>query len=171
MDATATVSPPKCSPAVCRGVLPSTSSTSRALVSRLNSGLKKWLRKLRDTGAQHTVRSPHADGQAALRVSVHQQNLFALGSNADTQIFTGRGLSGAAFLVDNGNRSTFLCDKIIPLVSHAQSHGSFNFDRLAALWSVRCTEKRAGIVSCFGSGCCSLQGTSAQSGYGRRSAS
>ena len=47
----------------------------------------------------------------------------------------------------------------------------FGFDRKAASWWVRCTEKQADTVSCFGSGCCSLQGTSAQSKYGRRSAS
>ena len=51
------------------------------------------------------------------------------------------------------------------------SRGWFGSGRKAASWWVRCTEKRAGIVSCFGSGCCSLQGTSAQSEYGRRSAS
>ena len=112
-----------------------------------------------------------ADSQAALRVSIYKQDFFALGSKADAQIFAGRGLASAAFLVDNGNRGTFLCDKITPLVSHAQSHGLFDFDRLAALWSVRCTERQADIVSCFGLGCCSLQGTSAQSGCGQRSAS
>ena len=51
------------------------------------------------------------------------------------------------------------------------SRGWFGSGRKAASWWVRCTEKRADIVSCFGSGCCSLQGTSAQNGYGRRSAS
>ena len=50
----------------------------------------------------------HADGQAALRVSVHQQDLLALHRQTDAQIFTGRGLTGAAFLVDDGNRSCFL---------------------------------------------------------------
>ena len=50
----------------------------------------------------------HADGQAALRVSVHQQDLLALHRQTDAQIFTGRGLAGAAFLVDDGNRSCFL---------------------------------------------------------------
>ena len=33
----------------------------------------------------------HADGQAALRVSVHQQDLLALHRQTDAQIFTGRG--------------------------------------------------------------------------------
>ena len=51
------------------------------------------------------------------------------------------------------------------------SRGWFGSGRKAASWWVRCTEKRADIVSCFGLGCCSLQGTSAQNGYGRRSAS
>ena len=49
--------------------------------------------------------------------------------------------------------------------------GWFGSGRKAASWWVRCTEKRAGIVSCYESGCCSLQGTSAQNGYGQRSAS
>ena len=44
-------------------------------------------------------------------------------------------------------------------------------DQTRAWWWVRCTEERADIVSCYGSGCCSLQGTSAQSGCGRRSTS
>ena len=57
------------------------------------------------------------------------------------------------------------------ITSASLSRGWFGFDRKAASWWVRCTEKRAGIVSCYGLGCCSLQGTSAQNGYGRRSAS
>ena len=50
----------------------------------------------------------HADGQAALRVSVHQQDLLALHRQTDAQIFTGRGLAGAAFLVDDGYCGCFL---------------------------------------------------------------
>ena len=50
----------------------------------------------------------HADGQAALRVSVHQQDLLALHRQPDAQIFTGSGLAGTAFLVDDGNRGCFL---------------------------------------------------------------
>ena len=57
------------------------------------------------------------------------------------------------------------------ITSASLSRGWFGSGRKAASWWVRCTEKRAGIVSCFGSGCCSLQGTSAQSGYGQHSAS
>ena len=113
----------------------------------------------------------HADGQAALWVSVHQQDFFAFHRQPDAQIFTGGGFAGTAFLVDDSDCGTFLCDKITPSANHAQSHGSFDFDRLAASWWVRYTEKRADIVSCFGLGCCSLQGTSAQNGRGRRSAS
>ena len=50
----------------------------------------------------------HADGQAALRVSVHQQNFLALHRQTDAQIFTGGGLASAALLVDDGNRGCFL---------------------------------------------------------------
>ena len=50
----------------------------------------------------------HANGQAALRVSVHQQDFLAFGCKSNAQIFTGGGLAGAAFLVDDGNRSCFL---------------------------------------------------------------
>ena len=50
----------------------------------------------------------HADGQAALRVSVHQQDFFALHRQPDAQIFTGGGFAGTAFLVDDGNRGCFL---------------------------------------------------------------
>ena len=50
----------------------------------------------------------HADGQAALRVSVHQQDLLALHRQPDAQIFTGGGLAGATFLVDDGNCGCFL---------------------------------------------------------------
>ena len=50
----------------------------------------------------------HADGQAALRVNIHQQNLFALHCQTDTKIFTGGGLAGATFLVDDGNCGCFL---------------------------------------------------------------
>jgi len=50
----------------------------------------------------------HADGQAALWVGVHQQDFFALHRQPDAQIFTGSGLAGAAFLVDDGNRGCFL---------------------------------------------------------------
>jgi len=50
----------------------------------------------------------HANGQAALRVSVHLQNFFALHCQTDTKIFTGGGLAGAAFLVDDGYRGCFL---------------------------------------------------------------
>ena len=57
------------------------------------------------------------------------------------------------------------------ITSASLSHGWFGSDRKAALWWVHYTEKQADTVSCFGSGCCSLQGTSAQSEYGRRSAS
>ena len=57
------------------------------------------------------------------------------------------------------------------ITSASLSRGWFGSDRKAASWWVRCTEKRADIVSCYESDCCSLQGTSAQSGYGRRSAS
>jgi len=57
------------------------------------------------------------------------------------------------------------------ITSASLSHGWFGSGRKAASWWVRYTEKRADIVSCFGSGCCYLQGTSAQSGYGQRSAS
>ena len=57
------------------------------------------------------------------------------------------------------------------ITSASLSRGWFGSGRKAASWWVRYTEKRAGIVSCFGSGCCFLQGTSAQSGYGQRSAS
>ena len=49
-----------------------------------------------------------ADGQAALWVSIYQQNFFAFGCKSNAQIFTGGGLAGAAFLVDDGNRSCFL---------------------------------------------------------------
>jgi hypothetical protein len=59
----------------------------------------------------------------------------------------------------------------ILITSDSLSRGWFGSDRKAASWWVRCTEKRADIVSCYESDCCSLQGTSAQSGYGRRSAS
>ena len=59
----------------------------------------------------------------------------------------------------------------ILITSASLSRGWFGFGRKAASWWVRCIEKRADIVSCCGSGCCSLQGTSAQNGYGRRSAS
>ena len=45
------------------------------------------------------------------------------------------------------------------ITSASLSRGWFGSGRKAASWWVRCTEKRAGIVSCFGSGCCSLQGT------------
>ena len=41
----------------------------------------------------------------------------------------------------------------------------------ARLVKFLCGERNEDIVSCFGLGCCSLQGTSAQSGYGQRSAS
>ena len=50
----------------------------------------------------------HANGQAALWVSIYQQNFFAFGCKSNAQIFTGGGLTGAAFLVDDGNRSCFL---------------------------------------------------------------
>ena len=50
----------------------------------------------------------HADGQAALWVGIHQQDFFALHRQPDAQIFTGGGLAGAAFLVDDGNRGCFL---------------------------------------------------------------
>ena len=59
----------------------------------------------------------------------------------------------------------------ILITSDSLSRGWFGSGRKAAWWWGRCTEKRAGIVSCYGSDCCSLQDTSAQSGYGRRSAS
>ena len=59
----------------------------------------------------------------------------------------------------------------ILITSASLSHGWFGSGRKAASWWVRYTEKRADIVSCFGLGCCSLQETSAQSGYGQRSAS
>lgn len=57
------------------------------------------------------------------------------------------------------------------ITSASLSRGWFGSGRKAASWWVRCTEKRADIVSCFGSGCCSLQGTSAQNGYDQHSAS
>ena len=57
------------------------------------------------------------------------------------------------------------------ITSTSLSHGWFGSDRKAALWWVHYTEKQADTVSCFGSGCCSLQDTSAQNGYGQRSAS
>jgi len=57
------------------------------------------------------------------------------------------------------------------ITSASLSRGWFGSGRKAASWWVHCTEKQADIVSYYGSGCCSLQGTSAQSGYGRRSAS
>ena len=41
----------------------------------------------------------------------------------------------------------------------------------ARLVKFLCGERNEDIVSCFGLGCCSLQGTSAQSGDGQRSAS
>lgn len=51
-----------------------------------------------------------------------------------------------------------------------QEHILFN-----SLWGstfvISPSVKQADIVSCFGSGCCSLQGTSTQIGCGRRSAS
>ena len=50
----------------------------------------------------------HTNGQAALWVSIYQQNFFAFGCKSNAQIFTGGGLAGAAFLVDDGNRSCFL---------------------------------------------------------------
>ena len=50
----------------------------------------------------------HADGQAALWVSVHQQDFFALHRQPDTEILTGGGFSSAAFLVDDGNCGCFL---------------------------------------------------------------
>ena len=50
----------------------------------------------------------HANGQAALWVSIYQQNFFAFGCKSNAQIFTGGGLAGAAFLVDDGNRGCFL---------------------------------------------------------------
>ena len=46
--------------------------------------------------------------QAALRVSVHQQNFFALHRQPNAKIFTGGGLASAAFLVDDGYRGCFL---------------------------------------------------------------
>ena len=57
------------------------------------------------------------------------------------------------------------------ITSDSLSRGWFGSGRKAAWWWARCTEKRADIVSCYGSGCCSLQSTSAQSGCGRRSTS
>ena len=45
------------------------------------------------------------------------------------------------------------------ITSASLSRGWFGSGRKAAWWWVRYTEKRADIVSCFGSGCCSLQGT------------
>ena len=50
----------------------------------------------------------HADGQAALRVSVHQQNFLAFHRQPNAKIFTGGGLAGATFLVDDGNCGCFL---------------------------------------------------------------
>jgi len=46
------------------------------------------------------------------------------------------------------------------ITSASLSHGWFGSDRKAALWWVHYIEKQADTVSCFGSGCCSLQGTS-----------
>ena len=42
------------------------------------------------------------------RVSVHQQDFFALHRQSDAQIFTGGGLAGATFLVDDGYCGCFL---------------------------------------------------------------
>ena len=42
------------------------------------------------------------------RCYIHQQDFFALHRQPDAQIFTGSGLAGAAFLVDDGNRGCFL---------------------------------------------------------------
>ena len=58
--------------------------------------------------AMKAFMSLHANGQAALWVSIYQQNFFAFGCKSNAQIFTGGGLAGAAFLVDDGNRGCFL---------------------------------------------------------------
>ena len=50
----------------------------------------------------------HADGQAALRVSVHQQDFLTFHRQPNAKIFTGGGLASAAFLVDDGYRGCFL---------------------------------------------------------------
>lgn len=68
-----------------------------------------FLHQSRQCGRQLVRLLPaHADGKTALRVSVHQQNFFALHRQPDAQIFTGGGLAGAAFLVDDGYRGCFL---------------------------------------------------------------
>jgi len=49
-----------------------------------------------------------ADGQIALRVAVHQQNLFALTGKSHAEV-KGRGrLSDAAFLICHGDHFTFV---------------------------------------------------------------
>ena len=90
-------------------------ATDMLAVNRfLNHGLAKEngtsneaVMKHRQERAQKLLEA-HANGQAALWVSIYQQNFFAFGCKSNAQIFTGGGLAGAAFLVDDGNRSCFL---------------------------------------------------------------
>ena len=110
----------------------------------------------------------HADGQAALRVSVHQQDFLPSIASPMPRFSQVVVLPVPPFWLTMAIVVAFFEIFITPA---SLSRGWFGSGRKAASWWVRCTEKRAGIVSCFGSGCCSLQGTSAQSGYGRRSAS
>ena len=58
----------------------------------------------------------------SLRVGVHQQNFFALGCKANTQIFTGGAFSDTAFLIGDCNNRSFLCDNITPLSGQPTLH-------------------------------------------------
>ena len=95
----------------------------------------------------------HADGQAALWVSVHQQNFFALHRQPDAQIFTGGAFPHTAFLIGDCDNRSFLCDNITPLSENrAQSRSSSCSDSRGSWWWAHCRALPADTCFMFRTG-------------------
>ena len=78
------------------------------VMNPLHTNLYRKSLSLRKKGGRQFIGllPAHADGQAALRVSIHQQNAFAGACKSHAEIDCGRRLADAALLIRDGDHLT-----------------------------------------------------------------